>query len=161
MTAPRPTANGLVPTKPVRRYEPLVPAAVALAAGVLAGEWLGGSMGLWCLVAVAAAAVWAVLRWRRAGPTVLLVPLLLLVFATGAARYRSEVDPAPDDVGRLASGGSRITTVEGVVVRSPHPSRPPTDVFLPSTPYYIRTKMTVAAHRAQVARAIRTELGTA
>jgi len=150
MTAPRPTANGLVPTKPVRRYEPLVPAAVALAAGVLAGEWLGGSMGLWCLVAVAAAAVWAVLRWRRAGPTVLLVPLLLLVFATGAARYRSEVDPAPDDVGRLASGGSRITTVEGVVVRSPHPSRPPTDVFLPSTPYYIRTKMTVAAHRAQV-----------
>jgi len=134
----------------VRQYEPLVPAAAALVAGVLAGEYVGGSMMVWCLVAVVAAAAWAVLAWRRARPQALLAPLLLVVLAAGAARYRASVDPPPDDVARLVSEGSRIATVEGVVVRSPHSSRPPTDVFLPSIPYYVRTRLTVEAARARV-----------
>jgi len=136
---------------PVRRYEPLVPAAAALVAGVLAGEYLGGSIAWWCGLAVAAAVVWTVLARRRARPRTLLVPLLLVVLAAGAARYRVSVDPAPDDVARLVPQGSRIATVEGVVVRSPHPGRPPTDVFLPSVPYYLRTKLTLEAERAEVA----------
>jgi len=136
---------------PVRRYEPLVPAAAALVAGVLAGEYLGGSIAAWCVLAVAAAVVWTVLAWRRARPRALLAPLLLVVLAAGAARYRASVDPAPEDVARLVPQRSRIATVEGVVVRSPHPGRPPTDVFLPSVPYYLRTKLTLEAERAEVA----------
>jgi len=150
MTPTHPPATGPVPPKAIRPYEPLVPAAVALVMGVLVGELVGGSMGLWCLVAVVAAAAWGGLLWRQAGQGVLLVPVLVLVAATGAARYRAAVDPPPDDVSRLATAGSRIVTIEGVVVRSPHANRPPTDVFLPSTPYYVRTRMTVATRRARV-----------
>ncbi|MFO8014279.1 MAG: ComEC/Rec2 family competence protein [Phycisphaerae bacterium] len=138
------------PAAPLRRYEPLVPAAAALVAGILAGEYLGGSILLWCLVAGAAAAGWIVLAGRRARPGILFPPLLLVMLAAGAARYRESVDPPPADAARLVSGGSRIATVEGIVVRSPHPGPPPTDVFLPSTPYYLRTKLTLAAERAEV-----------
>jgi len=137
-------------TPPVRRYEPLVPAATALVAGVLAGEFLGGSILLWCAVAAAAAAVWTLLAWRRDRGRTLLVPLLVVVLAAGAARYRASIDPPPEDVARLVRRGSRIATVEGVVVRSTHPGRPPTDVFLPSVPYYLRTKLTLEAERAEV-----------
>jgi competence protein ComEC len=138
------------PAAPVRCYEPLVPAAAALVAGILAGEYLGGPTLLWCAVAAAAAAGWLVLAWRRARPGILFAPLLLVMLAAGAARYRASIDPPPDDVARLVAGGSRIATVEGIVVRSPHPGPPPTDVFLPSTPYYLRTKLTVEAERAEV-----------
>jgi len=137
-------------TAGVRRYEPLAPAAGALVAGIAAGEYLGGSMALWCAAAVASASAWAVLAWRRGPSRVLLVPLLALVLGAGAARYRAEVDPPPDDVARLVPQGSRIATVEGLVVDSPRPTRPPTDVFLPSIPYYLRTKLTLEASRAQV-----------
>ncbi len=153
------TVNSNAPDRPkgIRRYEPLAPAAGALVAGILAGEYLGGSMALWCAAAVAAAGVWILLACpygpvpgRRGRPRALLVPLLLVMLAAGAARYRAGIDPPPDDVARLVPEGSRIGTVEGVVVRSPHPGRPPTDVFLPSTPYYLRTKFILEAERAEV-----------
>ncbi len=134
----------------VRRYEPLVPVAAALGAGILAGEYLGAPTAVWCVAAIAAALAWGGLAWRRAGPGTLLVPLLVAIVAAGAARYRATVDPPPDDVARFVPQGSRIATVEGIVVRSPHPGTAPRDVFLPSTPYYLRTKFTVWAERAKV-----------
>ena len=127
-----------------------MPAAAAMVAGILAGEYLGGGMLLWCGVAVAPAAVWALMLRRRAPAGPLLVPLAVLVLAAGAARYRSTVEPPADDVARLVADGTRIVTLEGVVVDSPKPSRPPSDVFLPTLPYYIRTSMKLDVSRALV-----------
>jgi len=93
-------------------------------------------MFLWCAVALGEAAVWAALLAVRARANVLLVPLLVLVTAAGAARYRSTVEAAPNDVALLCKGGPRVVTLEGVVVRSPRIVPPPRDVFLPYAPYY-------------------------
>jgi len=132
----------------VHRYEPLVPAAAALVGGILAGEYLGGPILLWCLIALAAVVAWVLMLRRRAPARPLLVLLIVLVVAAGAARYRSAVDPPPDDVARLVPEGSRIVVLEGVVVDSPKPSRPPSDVFLPTLPYYVRTSMKLDVSRA-------------
>ncbi len=144
--------NGRLPGRAasVRRYEPLAPAAAALVAGILVAEFLGGGMVLWCAIAAGAAVAWGLLRLRRAGDRTLLVPLLILLLATGAARYRESVEPPPEDVGRLIAQGSRIALVEGVVVRSVRQTLPPNDVFLPSLPYYMRSKLTLACERAKV-----------
>ena len=135
---------------PVRRYEPLVPAAVAIILGVLAGEFFAGGMLLWSVAALAAAGVWAILYFRGASARWTIIPLLVLMAAGGAARYRASVDPPPDDVARLAADGRRLVTLEGVVVRSPRQSSPPQDVFLPSVPYYIRTTMRLRVRRVRV-----------
>jgi competence protein ComEC len=149
---------------PVRRYEPLAPAAVAFIVGVILGEYVGGGMLAWCAAAVVAAGVWIALYLRRADARWLVVPLLVLVAAAGAARYRAVVDPAPDDVARFVEGrrrlakvegvvarfvegGRRLATVEGVVVSSPRQTSPPDDVFLPSVPYYIRSTFTLDCRR--------------
>jgi len=132
---------------PVRRYEPLAPAAVAFIIGIVLGECLGVGMLAWCAVAVAAAGAWLFLRLRQTGERLLLVPLLVLVAAAGAARYRAAVDPAPDDVARFAESGRRLAAVEGVVVSSPRQTSPPDDVFLPSVPYYIRSTFTLECRR--------------
>ena len=144
--------NGRLPSRAasVRRYEPLAPAALALVVGILVGEFLGGGMFLWCGVAVGAAVAWGLVRLRRAADRTLLVPLLILLLAAGAARYRATVEPPPDDVGRLISEGSRIVLLEGVVVRSARRALPPEDVFLPSVPYYMRSKLTLACERVKV-----------
>jgi len=133
---------------PVRRYEPLVPAAGAFVAGILVGEYVGGPMLLWCLIALGAAVVWALMFRRRVSARSLLVLLIVVVMAAGAARYRSTVAPPPDDVARLVPEGSRVVVLEGVVVDSPKPSRPPSDVFLPTRPYYVRTRMKLDVSRA-------------
>ncbi len=144
--------NGRLPSRAasVRRYEPLAPAALALVVGILVGEFLGGGMLLWCGVAVGAVVAWGLVRLRRAGDRTLLVPLLILLLAAGAARYRATVEPPQDDVGRLISEGSRIAVLEGVVVRSARRSLTPKDVFLPSVPYYMRSKLTLACERVKV-----------
>jgi competence protein ComEC len=115
----------------VRRYEPLVPVAAAFIVGILLGEYAAGPMLVWCGAAIAAATVWALLYLRGVHERWLLAPLVVLVAAGGAARYRASVDPAPDDVARLAEGGRRMVTVEGTVVRSVRQFSPPDDVFLP------------------------------
>ena len=134
----------------LRRYEPLVPAAAAFLAGILAADYLGGGMLVWCAAAVASAAVWAVLFFFRARPNVCLVPLLVLVASAGAARYRASVGPAPNDVALLCAGGPRVVTLEGLVVRSPRIVPPPRDVFLPYAPYYERMTLALQTERAKV-----------
>jgi len=134
----------------VRRYEPLAPAVLAFVVGIVLGEYLGGGMLFWCAVAAGAAVAWGVWRLRRAPDRRLLVPLLVLLLAAGAARYRASVEPPPDDAARLVAQGSRVVVLEGVVVRSARQTPPPTDVFLPSMPYYMRSKFVVACERASV-----------
>jgi len=132
---------------PVRRYEPLAPAAVAFVVGIILGEYVGGGMLVWCAVALVAAGVWLVLYVRGGVEVRLLVPLLVLVAAAGAARYRAAVEPAPDDVGRFVASGRRFARVEGIVVTSPRQTSPPDDVFLPSVPYYIRSTFALDCRR--------------
>jgi len=134
----------------VRRYEPLAPAALAFVVGILIGEFLGGGMFLWCAVAGGAAVTWVVLRLRGVRDRTRLAPLLVLILAAGAARYRSSVEPPPDDAARLIAEGSRVAVLEGIVVRSPHQTPPPKDVFLPPMPYYVRSKLILACERAKV-----------
>ena len=134
----------------IRRYEPLAPAALALVAGILLGEFVGGGMLAWCGVAACAAGAWAVLHRRRAADRTLLAPLLILLVAAGAARYRASVEAPPDDAARLIADGSRVVVVEGIVVRSVRQTTPPKDVFLPSIPYYMRSKLVLECERAKV-----------
>ena len=148
MTATSPNPPGSAPS--VRRYEPLAPAALAFVVGILIGEFVGGRMLPWCAVAVGAAATWFVLRVRGVRQRTLLAPLLVLLLASGAARYRSSEEPPPDDAARLIDGGSRVAVLEGIVVGSAHQTSPPKDVFLPSMPYYVRSKLILACERAQV-----------
>ena len=122
------------PDTAVRRYEPLAPVAAALVIGILLGEYAGGGMFFWSAAALAAAASWLAFRLRGAPERWLLVPLMVLVAAAGAARYRANVDPAPDDVARLVTEGRRLVTLEGTVVRSARQTLPPDDVFLPGAP---------------------------
>ena len=133
-----------------RRYQPLVPAAVAFIAGILAADYLGGHALLWCAAAFGAALFWGALYLARARPGVMLVPLMALVAAVGAGRYRATVDPPADDVACVVAHGWRVATVEGVVVRSPRRHAPPQDVFLPHAPYYSRTTMTLDAGRVRL-----------
>jgi len=104
----------------------------------------------WCAGAIASAAVWGVLLFLRVRANVLLVPLLVLVACAGAARYRSSVEPAPDDVGRLVADGPRVVMVEGTVVGSPRRLPPPKDVFLPYAPYYERMTLVIDCRRAEM-----------
>ncbi|MBM4017888.1 MAG: ComEC/Rec2 family competence protein [Planctomycetes bacterium] len=126
-----PAENLPAASAPRRTYQPLVPAAAALVAGILAGEYAGGSMAAWCAAAISAAAAWGILCLRRAPDRTLLPFVLAVVAAAGAARYRSIADPPPHDVARLAEVGPRPVVLEGVIVRSPRQSSPPGDVFLP------------------------------
>ncbi|MCX5649585.1 MAG: ComEC/Rec2 family competence protein [Planctomycetota bacterium] len=123
---------------------------MAFLAGILAADYLGGGMFLWCAVALGEAIVWAALLAFRARANVLLVPLLVLVAAAGAARSRSTVEPAPDDVGRLVADGPRVVMVEGTVVGSPRRLPPPPDVFLPYAPYYERMTLVIDCRQAEV-----------
>ncbi len=138
------------PSSSSRRYEPLVPAAAAFVVGILLADGLGGGMALWCAVAVASAAAWVALRLAGVAERWLLVPLLVLLAAVGAARYRATVEPPPDDVARLVAAGPRPVTLEGIVVESARQTSPPADVFLPSRPYYLRSKMMLDCGRALV-----------
>jgi competence protein ComEC len=115
-----------------RMYQPLVPAAIAFTIGILAGDWLGGSMAVWCGAALAAGAVWLALYLRKAREGALLAALLVALAAAGAARYRASVDPPPHDLARLAANGPRLVTLEGTMVRSAQQASLPADVFLPS-----------------------------
>jgi competence protein ComEC len=135
---------------PPRRYQPLVPVAIALILGILLGEYLGGGAALWCGAAFAAAGVWLVLRFRHGRERWLLAALGVLVAAAGAARYCSSVDPSPDDVARFAADGPRLMVLEGILARSPRQSSPPADVFLPTVPYYTRSSMLIEAERVRL-----------
>lgn len=126
--------TGLPEPRRVRTYQPLVPAAAAFIAGILAGEYAGGGMAAWCAAVLVAAAAWLVLHRRGAAEKTLLAVLLVVLAAAGAARYRAAVDPPPHDVARFAAGGPRLVTLEGIVIRSPRQTLPPGDVFLPSAP---------------------------
>ena len=136
--------------QPLRLHEPLVPAALAFVVGILLAEYLGGGMLVWCAAAVVAAGVWAVLYFRRTGDRWLMIALMVVVAAAGAARYQSTVDPAPDDVGRLVVGGPRLVWLEGTIARSVRQSSPPGDVFLPTTPYYTRCSLAVDSERVRI-----------
>jgi competence protein ComEC len=127
-----------------------VPVAIALVIGTIAAEEIGGGMLAWCGLAAVAAAAWVALYFVRVSPRWLMLPLLVFVAAAGAARFHSAVDPPPDDVGRLAVGGRRLTTIEGIVVRSARQNSPPDDVFLPAAPYYIHSTLYVDCHYALV-----------
>lgn len=146
----RPTDILPAGTKPARLYEPLVPVAVAMVAGILIGEYAGGGTAAWTGVALAAAGAWGVLRLRGATDRVLLAVLLVLMTAAGAARYRISIEPAADNVGQLLQGNKRLVALEGIVVRSASQTLPPDDVFLPSTPYYIRSALAMSCRRACV-----------
>ncbi|MCX5683682.1 MAG: DUF4131 domain-containing protein, partial [Planctomycetota bacterium] len=148
----------------VRTYQPLVPAAIAFTLGILAGDWLGGSMAAWCGAALAAGAVWLVLYLRKARERALLAALLVVLATAGAARFRASVDPPPHDLARLATNGPRLVTLEGRVVRSAQQASPPADVFLPSAqkpasgapgatapaPFYVRSNFLLEARRVCV-----------
>ncbi|MCX5655642.1 MAG: DUF4131 domain-containing protein, partial [Planctomycetota bacterium] len=149
--------------RPVRTYQPLVPAAIAFVIGILLGDSLGWSMGVWCGVALAAGAVWFTLCLRGARASLLLAALLVILAAAGAARFRASVDPPPHDLARLASGWPRLVTLEGTMVRSAQQSSPPGDVFLPSgqkpargsaeaaqAPFCIRSNFLLDARRVRV-----------
>jgi len=133
-----------------RRYRPLVPVALALVAGILAAEYLGGGVLFWSAGAGLAGLCWAILYAAGARDKRLVAPLLVFLAAAGAARYRVAVDPPADDVARLVVGDRRIVTLEGVVTAPAREHRPPTDVFLPSVPYYIRTVLEVECQKAEV-----------
>jgi competence protein ComEC len=145
-----------------RTYQPLVPAAIAFTIGILAGDWLGGSMAAWCGVALVAGAAWLVLYLRKARERVLLAALLVMLAAAGAARFRASVDPPPHDLAHLAANGQRLVTLEGRVIRSAQQASPPGDVFLPSAqksaggapgtqaPFYIRSNFLLEARRVCV-----------
>jgi competence protein ComEC len=133
-----------------RRYRPLVPVALALVAGILAAEYLGGGVLFWSAGAGLAGLCWAILYAAGARDKRLVAPLLVFLAAAGAARYRVAVDPPADDVARLVAGDRRIVTLEGVVTAPAREHRPPTDVFLPSVPYYIRTVLEVECRKAEV-----------
>ncbi|HUU31147.1 MAG TPA: ComEC family competence protein, partial [Phycisphaerae bacterium] len=135
---------------PVWRYEPLVPAAVAFMAGILAADYLGGGRILWSFVALAAAVVWLVFYRSGSRERWLILPLMLVLAAAGAARYRATVEESPNDIARLADVGQRLLTLEGIVVRSPEAAAPPRDVFLPSRPYYVRSTLVVACEKARL-----------
>jgi competence protein ComEC len=130
-----PLSGPLGQSQAARPYQPLVPAAGALVAGILVGEYAGGGMLVWCGLALAAALAWGAGRRGGVRDRWLLVPLLVLVAVAGAGRYRASVDPPPDDVARLAAGGSRLVTLEGIVARSVRQTSPPDDVFLPGMPH--------------------------
>jgi len=136
----------------VRRYEPLVPAAIALVAGIVVADAFGGGMLAWCGLAIAAAAVWAGLCLAGLSPRWLMLPLLVFVAAVGAARFHAAVDPPPDDVARLVADGRRLATVEGVVARSARQNSPPDEVFLPTVPYYVHSIILIDCTRAEVER---------
>jgi len=137
---------------------------VAFLAGILAADYApillayirdgrvddGRWMVFWCAGALAGAAVWGVLLFLCVRANVLLVPLLVLVACAGAARYRSTVDPSPDDVARLCKDGPRVVTLEGLVIRSPRIVPPPRDVFLPYAPYYERMTLALQTEWATV-----------
>ena len=146
-----PTAHLPGRARHVRRYEPLVAAAAAFVVGILLAEFLGGGMGFWCAVALAAAGAWVVCYRRGVGDRRLLVPLVVLLAAAGAARYRASTDPAPDDVGRLVADGTRLVVLEGVVVRPVRRTPRPSDVFLPDAPGFDRNRLTIDCSRAEVA----------
>lgn len=147
-----------------RTYQPLVPAAIAFVLGILAADALGGGMGAWCVVTLAAGAVWLALYLCKAGEGVLLAALVVMLAAAGAARFRASVDPPPHDLARLAAGGSRLVTLDGTIVRSPQQSSPPAEVFLPSAqkpargslaapapaPFYVRSNFLLEARRVCV-----------
>jgi competence protein ComEC len=144
-------ATGDAPIAAVpHRYQPLVPAALAFLVGILIGEYVGGGMLLWCAAAVAAAVAWAILSRLGVRQGRLLLALLVLVAAAGAARYRAAVDPPLHDVARLAAAGQRLVVLEGIVVRSARQSSPPDDVFLPTVPYYTRSTLRLDAERVEV-----------
>jgi len=107
-------------------------------------------MLLWCAAAVAAAVAWAILYRLGVRQGRLLLALLVLVAAAGAARYRAVVDPPLHDVARLAAAGQRLVVLEGIVVRSARQSSPPDDVFLPTVPYYTRSTLRLDAERIEV-----------
>jgi len=107
-------------------------------------------MLLWCAAAVAAAVAWALLFRLGVRDSRLLLALLVLVAAAGAARYRAAVDPPQHDVARLAAAGQRLVVLEGIVVRSARQSSPPADVFLPTVPYYTRSTLRLDAERIEV-----------
>ncbi len=135
---------------PAPRYQPLVPVAIALVAGILLGEYVGGSAAVWCVAAVVAAGAWLLLRILRHSDRRLLVAFLVLVAATGAAWYHASTDSPPDDVARLSAAAARLVTIEGILVRSPRQSSPPSEVFLPTVAFYTHSTMAVECERVRV-----------
>ncbi len=136
------------------RYQPMVPVAGAVIAGILAADAAGGGPSVWAALAAAAGGAWLVLHVRRGrggdrfGAGTALV--LAMLAAVAAARYADATRPGPRDVARLAAAGPRIVTLEGIVIRSPRRYPPPADVFLPTLPYYERTSVRLRAERADV-----------
>ena len=140
------------------RYQPLVPAALAVIAGILAAEYVGGGTLLWSGAAIVAAAAWlgAILRPRAARLS--WAPLLVLVAGAAGARYRAAVEAPPGDVGRFIAAVPRLATLEGVVVVSPRQTPPPSDVILPRDPesddrvipHAVRTSLILDAGRARL-----------
>jgi competence protein ComEC len=132
------------------RYQPLLPVALALVAGILLGEYVGGTAFIWVVAGIAAAMSWVVLRIFIRRDRWLLAALLVLVTATGAAWYLIDTAPPPDDVARLASAAPRLVQIEGILVRSPRQSVPPGEVFLPTVAFYTRSSMIVDCERVCV-----------
>jgi competence protein ComEC len=55
------------------RYQPLVPVALAVVAGILVGEYVGGTAAIWCVAAIVAGGAWLALRLSIGGCHWLLV----------------------------------------------------------------------------------------
>ena len=110
---------------PVRRYQPLVPVAIALILGILAGEYSAparcrgalppvrlGCCG-WCCgyEETAAGGCWRQCwRWLP---------------APAAWYHGRDIDPAPDDIAQLSTTYSRLVAIEGILVHSPQQTSPP------------------------------------
>ena len=139
-------------------YQPLVPVAAAVLAGILAAEYVGGGLLVWAAAALVAAGAWLGLFLRRTEGRASWVPLLALVAAAAGARYRAAVMPPRDSLGRLLLAGPRLVILEGVAVQPPRQTPPPADVFLPqdpkraggAIPEAVRTSLLLACDRGCV-----------
>ena len=122
------------------RY-PLLPPAIAFAAGVAWDLEFGTPTRLLLAVATIAAAGWC--RWHHRGG-VGTVFLLLGVAVLGALRHHASRFHAPeDDLARLIAPHRQLIQLDGVVVSSPRQQPPPPDAPVyerPATRWQLRSE---------------------
>lgn len=114
-----PVAPADAPLAPPARRAPLVPLAVAMMAGIVAGRYVPIDASAWCVWAGLTLAVAAVLMLagRR---RVAAVALILAVAAMGAVHVRMTLYRLPDDhIVTYAGCGKTIASIRGRVAETP------------------------------------------
>jgi competence protein ComEC len=97
---------------------PLVPAALAFTAGIVADRWLLVPFTFSVPLALAALLAWTVILPRHSSAA--LVPLWLCILALGAAFHHALVHTrSDDDVSHLATNAGRTLSLEGELASTP------------------------------------------